>query len=108
MDAVGEAGGGLCFGVLRPRIVTYRRRKDRSAAIERAGGVELSTIAFTFAGWAIAYSSTSIHHRLADQAHVGNLQVFDQGCEVGGESADRAAVDRADGAKPRWAKLTQV
>ena len=73
--------------------------------------VELSTSALTFAGWAIAYSS--IVQPPIDwptRRTSAKLQMIDQRGEVAGIVGRIGAARRSasDGAKPRWAKATQV
>ena len=95
MDAVGEAGGGLRFGVLHPRIVGAAARRIAAAAIERAGGrAQHQRLHFRRMGDGV-FEHRPAAHRLTDQAHVGEFQMIDQGSEIGGVVGGiGAAVDR--------------
>ena len=82
MDALGHSCRDLGFGILQPGVVPGAARRIAAAAVERARGrAQHQRLDLRRMGQSV-FQHRPAAHRLADQAHVGQFQMIDQGGEV--------------------------
>ena len=84
MDALGGAVLDLGFRVLQPGVVCAAARRIAAATVERAGRrAQHQRLHLCRMGDRV-FQHRPAAHRLADQAHVGKLQMIDQRREIAG------------------------